>query len=67
MPPATPNITDLSEAEDTYLRSCVVNYRSTPLAEKDGFRENCVKYIMRQRGVNDTDPYAYQLIRLVSI
>ena len=66
MPPPTPNATDLTEVERTYLRSCIVNYRSTPPAEKEGFRDNCVKYIMRQCTISDTDPYVLQLIRLVS-
>ena len=63
----TANSTDLTDVDRTYLRSCVVNYRSTPPAEKEAFRANCVNYILRQRGVSETDPYALQFIRLVSI
>ncbi|KAI1786440.1 hypothetical protein LXA43DRAFT_1065080 [Ganoderma leucocontextum] len=45
--------TDLTDAEEVYLRSCIANYRSTPSTEKEDFRENCARYIMRQRSLEE--------------
>ncbi|PIL26692.1 hypothetical protein GSI_11219 [Ganoderma sinense ZZ0214-1] len=52
MPPRLKD-TDLNDEEKAYLESCVVNYRTTPTGDKEDFRDNCVKYIMRQRSLDD--------------
>ncbi|PIL25595.1 hypothetical protein GSI_11343 [Ganoderma sinense ZZ0214-1] len=45
--------TDLSDTETAYLESCLVNYRTTPTSDKEDFRDNCVRYIMRGRSLAD--------------
>ncbi|PIL28432.1 hypothetical protein GSI_08466 [Ganoderma sinense ZZ0214-1] len=55
MPPQAkpPKPTDLTDTETAYLESCIVNYRSTPTGDKEDFRDNCVRYIMRGRSLAD--------------
>lgn len=48
-----PRPTDLTEANETYLKSCIANYRATPGGEKEAFRQSCVKHILTTRGIEE--------------
>ena len=53
-------ISDFSNADEEYLASRHADYRQTPAAEKEAFREQCAKHIIASRELSlDDAPSAY--------
>ncbi|KAI1783484.1 hypothetical protein LXA43DRAFT_1067601 [Ganoderma leucocontextum] len=56
-----PRPSDFSDADEQYLVSQHADYRRTPAAEKDAFRDRCAKHIIRLRELADDDVYIVDL------
>ncbi|KAI1796327.1 hypothetical protein LXA43DRAFT_1057650 [Ganoderma leucocontextum] len=56
-----PRASDLNNADDALLKASLVEYRSTPTAEKEAFRVACAKGILRARQLDESNEYIVEL------
>ncbi|KAI1784146.1 hypothetical protein LXA43DRAFT_1067020 [Ganoderma leucocontextum] len=56
-----PRASDLNNADDTLLKARLVEYRSTPAADKEAFRVACAKGILRARQLDESNEYIVEL------
>ena len=60
-----PRATSLNATDETLLKARFVEYRGTPPAEKEAFRDACAKYILRARNLDDNNEYLVELFSAV--
>lgn len=60
-------ISDFSDADEQYLTSRHADYRQTPAAEKEAFREQCAKHIITSRDLALDDAYLLDLFLTVCV
>ena len=61
-----PRPTPLTEPDEALLKARLSEYRTTPTADKEAFRDACAKYILRARQLDDSNDLLLELFSAVS-